>query len=114
MHALIPAAHRGRDGCGCALLNLQEEGGVLDFDEGVDVLEAGLHEGHLRLDRVVPEGDRLAHDLLAARHEVSRQQLYKLVFYVLYEVEFRRAVSAHDEDREETVRLLDTRIHHLH
>jgi hypothetical protein len=108
MHALVAAAHGGCDGCGCALLNLEKEGGVLDFNQRVDVLETGLHEGHLRLDRVVPEGDRLPHHLLAACHEVRRQQLYKLVLYVLYEVEFRRAVSAHDEDREETVRLLDT------
>jgi len=97
MHALI-AAHGGRYRCGCALLNLQEERGVLDFDEGVDVLEAGLHEGDLGLHGVVAEGDGLAHDLLAARHEVRRQQLYKLVLYVLYEVEFRRPVSAHDKD----------------
>ena len=110
MHALIPTPHGRR---GCALLYLQQQRGVLDFDECVDVLETGLHERDLGLDGVVAEGDRLAHDLLAARHEVRRQQLYKLVLDVLDEVQLRRPVTTHNEHGEETVRLLNTRIHHL-
>ena len=113
MYALVAShgrCHRG----GCALLNLQKQRRVLDLDECVHVLEACLHERDLGLDRVVAEGDGLADDLLAARHEVSREQLDELVLYVLYEIEFGGPVSTHDEHGEEAVRLLDARVHHLH
>ena len=30
-----------------ALLDLKEQRGVLDLDQGIDVLQASLHEGHL-------------------------------------------------------------------
>jgi hypothetical protein len=92
---------------------LQKKRRVLDFYEGVYVLKSRLHQRHLGLDRVVAEGDGLTHYLLTASHEVRREQLDELVLNVLYEIEFCRSISAHDEDCEEAVGLFDARINHL-
>ena len=94
-------------------LQLQEQRRIFDFDEVIDVLEASLHQGHLALHRVVPEGYGLAHSVLWARDEVAREQLNELVLDVLDEVQLGRTVSVHDEDGEERVRLLNARVDHL-
>ncbi len=97
MHTLIATSH-GRGNWGrCALLNLQQERGVLDLDESIHILESGFHECNLRLDWVVAEGNRLTNDLFTACHEVSWKKLDELILNVLYKVEFCCTISAHDE-----------------
>ena len=94
-------------------LQLQEQRRIFDFDEVIDVLEASLHQGHLALHRVVPEGYGLAHSVLWARNEVAREQLNELVLDVLDEVQLGRPISIHNEHGEERVRFLDARVDHF-
>ena len=57
---LLPSSEPG-------LFHVQQETGIFNLDEGVDVREPGLRERELRLDRVVPEHHLLLHRLLFGR-----------------------------------------------
>ncbi len=69
-----------------AFLELEEQGGVFDLDEGVDVLESSLHEGEFGLDGVVAVGDVLADGLFGAGDEGAGEQFDELVLHILDEV----------------------------
>lgn len=114
MNHALSTTHCRRYRCGCALLNLQQQRGILDFDQCVHVLQPCLHEGDFGFDRVISEGNGLADYLLAARHEIGREQLYELVLNVLNKIEFGCTIAAHNEDCEETMRLLDARVDHFY
>ena len=47
---------------------MQQQRWVFDLDEGVDVLQPGLHQGEARLDGVISKGNRLAHRLVVCAH----------------------------------------------
>mmetsp|Transcript_17555 Transcript_17555/g.42891 ORF Transcript_17555/g.42891 Transcript_17555/m.42891 type:complete len:218 (+) Transcript_17555:245-898(+) len=91
---------------------LEEEGRVLDLDEGLDVLEAGLHEREARLEGVVAEADVRADNVLGRRYEVAREELHKLVLHVLDEVETRQPLPLDHEHGQVAVRLLDAVVEH--
>ena len=94
-------------------LKLQQERWVFDFYEVVYVLQAGFHQGHLRLHGVVPEGDGLSDCVFWGSHEVATQELDELVLNVLDEVQLSSAISVHDENGQKRVRLLDARVYHF-
>ena len=61
----------GLECIGLGPLELEQEGGVLDLDQVVDVLQARLHQLHLRLDGVVAVSDACAHNLLRAGKKLA-------------------------------------------
>lgn len=83
------------------LLQLQQQGRILHFDQLVHIGQALLHKCHLRLGAIIAVSDRLAHDLFLRCHEVSRKQLNELEVISLDEVQLGGAVTIHHQDSEE-------------
>lgn len=48
-----------------SLLELEQQRGVLDFDDSVDVLESSLHDSQLALHSVVSVSDLLSNNFFA-------------------------------------------------
>ena len=96
-----------------SLLQLQQQTRVLYFDQIINVLQPCLHKSQLRFSWVVPERNRLAHDIFIGCHEVCWQKFNKLVLYVLDEVELSWSVAVHNEDCQERMRLFYTRVDHF-
>ena len=71
-----------------SLTHLKKERRIFDFNQGVHVLQARLHERKTRLERVVPVGDLLPDKLIRGPCKVGRQEL--VTFEAVVEsVEFR-------------------------
>ena len=58
-------------------------GGGADLDEGLDVLEARLHQRQPGLEGVVAKADVGTDNVLGGGDEVAREELHKLVLHVL-------------------------------
>mmetsp|Transcript_616 Transcript_616/g.1431 ORF Transcript_616/g.1431 Transcript_616/m.1431 type:complete len:255 (+) Transcript_616:50-814(+) len=99
---------------GRRLLQLQQQGWVLDLHQRVHVRQPRLHQRQAALDGVVAVGDLLPHHVLGGRQEVEGQQLHELVLHVLDEVQAGAAVAHHDEHGEVRVRLLDAVVEVAH
>ena len=74
------------------LLQLQQEGRVLNFHQVADVLKPRLHQRQFALHSVISEGYLLPDYFLRRCQEVAAQQLNELVLDVLYEVQPRLSV----------------------
>eukprot|EP00968_Pinguiococcus_pyrenoidosus_P002474 scaffold140_cov247-Pinguiococcus_pyrenoidosus.AAC.15 len=71
-----------------------------------------LHERQPRLEGVISIRDVVLHGLLTGARELAAHELDKLVLHVLDEIQPRRAVLLHHEDREVVVRLPDAVVQH--